>query len=287
MKEFKHIIYIPFRGVGVDLKDEDWFLERIKLFGEYTLASLTNQSNKDFTVWMSFRPQDKGSAGVTLLEWMLRDSKIEHVFTFDGLMYWDDKFNGTLTQTLRNIGRVIRTCFRAGDWENMLPCLAHLWINKNATLTDRLESSLWKLDAKLESCNWILLTRLDSDDMLHKDFVAEVQRTWQPRRMAMVARNGYVYNGEWLAEWKPATNPPFHTIVFSEPNFFDPIAHRRYYGNFRSHEDIPSVFPATMRLSDGLYCVNAINPGVHISTNWDHPFRQQMVSMLRLKDFGV
>ena len=54
------IVLIPFTGVGIPgYKGDVWFKERIALFERYTLESLLNQSDKDFTLWVVFRPEEK------------------------------------------------------------------------------------------------------------------------------------------------------------------------------------------------------------------------------------
>ena len=59
MNSFVHLVYIPFRGVGIDLRDDTWFKDRIEIFKEYTLKSLQKQTCQNFVIWISFRKEDE------------------------------------------------------------------------------------------------------------------------------------------------------------------------------------------------------------------------------------
>ena len=61
-KKFIHFVYCPFTGVGIKgYSGDEWFKYRIKLFRDYTLKSLQNQTDKDFVIWLSFRPEERGN----------------------------------------------------------------------------------------------------------------------------------------------------------------------------------------------------------------------------------
>ena len=287
-----HIIYIPFRGVGImdDFRDDDWFTERVRLFVQYTLQSLKNQSSKNFVVWLSFRPQDSNNFLTHYLGAALKQAGIPYVQTFDGLMYWDDKFTLGAWPLLMNAARVVRGCLRTGGWGKLIPMLRGLFHNKNTTLVSRLTKSLETVK-KVGECDWVLLTRLDSDDMLHRDAVKEIQQREPKFGAAYCYRNGYALNTQTgdLARYEPKTNPPFHTIAFPADVFFDAERHERYYGPFRSHEDIPKNFFA-FYLPDGRYCVGVHSEGDHISNTWKHPYRKEIIPVpeaaMILREFG-
>src|SRR3990167_9840934 len=104
MKEI-HIIYTPFTGVGLHggFRGNEWFKHRIEIFKNYTLKSMLNQSNKDFIHWFSFRQEELTNQEVFKLDEYLTRLNYPHIFTFDGLMYWDDKFsNYNLKTKIRN-----------------------------------------------------------------------------------------------------------------------------------------------------------------------------------------
>src|SRR3990167_6217085 len=114
-----HFVYIPFRGVGIDLRDDEWFAQRIAIFKKYTLQSLLNQTNKNFTIWISFRPEDKDNPLVVELDYYMRALGHPFVFTYNGLMYHDDKFGGNLWQRAKNIARIVRWCYTTGSWNKL------------------------------------------------------------------------------------------------------------------------------------------------------------------------
>lgn len=262
---YLHLVYIPFRGVGVKNGDDEWFAKRIEIFKQYTWKSLLNQTNQDFIVWLSFRPEDFDSP---LIHEILKDIPIKwrmgkFVITFDGLMYHDDKN-----------------------------------LEANKTLEQRLTKSLnfWK-EGISKKYDYILMTRLDSDDMLRKDAIQEIQNRvkwddmdWDIAPQALVFMRGLVYNTETreLAEWRPRTNPPFHTIIFPSHVFFNAKEHLEFYGDWTSHEDTILQWNFA-KLSDYKYCVT-VRPNGHISTHFNHPFRGKMITENKeqiLKDFGL
>lgn len=272
-----HFILIPLRDVGIDLRDDDWFKERIEIFKNYTLKSLKSQTNQNFILWITMRPQDESNPLIADLAEYLQEIGLRYIFTFNGLMYHDDKFSKGLKNRLWNFGRVIRWCWR-NSWKDLIPSVRFIFQDKNGTLVDRLEKSLHVLKPYFEETEWVYLTRIDSDDMFNKKAI-EIIQCYPPFYGALVCGKGLIYNsstGE-LATWNPPTNPPFHTIIFEGKQFFDPNTHIEYYGNFKSHEDIPKVF-FTQKLPDFIYCVTTHNPKNHISTLFNHPFRGELVN---------
>lgn len=283
-----HFIYTPFTGVGLKngYRGDEWFKNRIEIFKNYTLNSLLNQTDKWFVHWLSFRQEDYFNPLVTELEEYLKTiDKYNAVMTFDGLMYHDDKYSNAFLTRCMNGARIIRDCVREKRlW--MRGEFSELFYNKNKTLLSRLRHSLSFLEKLYGRNDIVFLTRIDSDDMFHKDAVREINTIPLYSHTALMFQNGYIYdiNTKKVAEWNPTTNPPFHTILFSGDDFYDAEKHLAYYKDFKSHEDIPRVFD-TIRLNEGKYCVT-INQD-HISTVWDHPFRGKEVAIAVLNDFGV
>lgn len=279
-----HVIYIPFTGVGVGggFRSNKWFAHRIKIFKEYTLKSLINQSNKNFLLWVSFRPEEKSNSLVNEIREALDCSALNYALTFDGLMYHDDKFTfPTLKTKARNFLKMLWDCYHAQEWKPLSQLWKYTWEEKNKTLPDRLAHSLQSIKQCLGGEDeWIYMTRLDSDDMLHHEAVALIQSRAPGYRKALVMDKGYMYNvvtGQ-LGEWLPPTNPPFHTIVFPASVFFSAKAHLEYYGSFRSHEDIPRVFSCeTLDLYQ--YCVTF--HAKHISTAWEVPLAKRVYQQFK------
>lgn len=225
---FCHFIYIPFVGVGIrPFRGDGWFRARVEIFKKYTLNSLLNQSNRGFVLWLSFTPEMRANPITLELEAYLREKKVMAFFTFDGLMYYDDKFNSGWKEKLLNLARIVRMAYQdqspqsvytAQEFLKMLltnrpplsfgwkQALTELFRGKNETLKERLTQSLGHLKANLatDQFDWVYVSRIDSDDMFHQDFVKEVQ-SFPPFPGALTCRKGYVYNSNTgqLAEWNP------------------------------------------------------------------------------------
>lgn len=281
-----HLVYVPMTGVGLygGYRGDEWYKYRIEIFKRYTLKSLLNQSESNFILWMSFRPEEEKNPLTAELAHYLETQKLEYILTFDGLMYWDDKFTQELIPKLYNYGRILRECWRWKSLKGLYSSLKEIYQNKNSTLRERVGRST-AIIKKHFNMDWVYVTRLDSDDMLHQDAIREIQ-VQIPFEGAFTFRNGYIHNTttEEVAYYEPKENPPFHTIVFKADTFFDPEKYLDYFKDFKSHEDIPRVFQ-TIRLSDGRFCVTTHQN--HISTIWNHPFKGELVSKGILSKFGI
>ena len=280
-----HLVYVPFRGVGIDHRNNEWFRERVEIFKRYTLVSLLNQTDKDFVLWLSFRPQDELNPVVKELSDHLRECNITFMFTFHGLIYHDDKFTKGLWPRLKNCGRIVRGCWRNRDFAPLVASVKEVFQDKNDTLVQRIGESLKDLDGVFRKVEWVFLTRIDSDDMFRSDVIELLHKT-KPFEGACVHKRGYIYNSDTnqLAEYLPRTNPPFHTIIFPAKVFFDPQKHHEYMGGYESHEDVPYLFD-TKVMPDFSYCVTTHNPKNHISTTFLHPFRGKPVDVELLNNF--
>ena len=279
-----HIIYIPFTGTGLHggYRGDSWFAHRIKIFRNYTLKSLANQSNKNFLLWITFRPEEEKNPLTSKIAEAIEEAGISYVFTFNGLMYWDDKFtNYTLKTKIRNSLMMLWDCWVYKEWKSPIQLLKLSWENKNKSLLERLSQSLQTLKEAIGSdFEWIYLTRIDSDDMFHKHTIDLIQSEKPKQRQALIFDKGYVYNivtGQ-LGTWNPPTNPPFHTIIFCGNDFFDARRHLSYYQNFKSHEDIPRIFN-TKTLDINSYMVSF--HGKHISTGWESPLPRYIYQKIK------
>lgn len=292
---FIHIVYTPFTGVGLygGFKNQDWFDYRLKIFKEYTLPSLLNQTNKNFIHWISFRKEEESDNRVYDLANYMERLGHKFILTFDGLMYYDDKFSPDFRSRFMNLLRIIRYTWRTKDIRKLGLCREIIY-NKNSTLEQRLKNSLPALKAS-KKCDYVYLTRIDSDDMFHKNAIQEIQNNQPfpeailPFPGAILLDKGYVfnYNSKELAEWNPITNPPFHTIIFPYEHFIDSKKHYEYIKDYKSHEDIKKIF-AYRILKDSLYCVLVHNE--QISTIWNHPFKGKTILENKneiLSSFGI
>ena len=273
-----HLVYIPFRGVGIDNRNDEWFKERIEIFKNYTLKSLQNQTTLDFTLWLSFRPEDEGSPLIQDIKKAIHWVNLRVVFTYDGLMYHDDKFGGSIANKIYNTARILRRAWRNREIPTN-PLL--LFKDKNKTLPQRLANSLKTLEKALPKSDTILLTRIDSDDMFNKNALMRIKEIYEAREShAITCDFGYIFNIETreLAEYFPMTNPPFHTLAMPGGVFFNAERHVSFYRGYKSHEDIKAQKFSMSSIGDWMYCVTTHNPKNHISTTWNHPYRGRILT---------
>lgn len=266
----------PFTGVGVPgWRGDAWFADRIEVFKNYTLKSLQNQSNKNFVLWITFRPEEASNPLMSRLEQYLKMADMQYVMTFNGLMYHDDKYTKDINSRVKNWGRLVRACWRNGNWKDLGKTILTSLDDKNSTLEFRLGASLDVLRPYFGDADHVLLTRIDSDDMFRHDAVQLIQNAaFTGMYEAISFSAGYIHNtttGE-VAEYDPATNPPFHTLIFPGQVFFNHHAHLAHYGWFKSHEDIPHIFN-TLRYEFRAFCVTTHSPKNHISTLYRHPYK--------------
>lgn len=281
-----HIIMVPFTGVGTNggYRGDAWYADRVSVFQKTCLASLRNQSCKNFMLWLTFRPEERTHPTTQRIREMLDAIGCQYIMTFDGLMYFDDKFSRHPMVLAKNFARGIRDSLRTKQNR-----MFGIWSTKNDTLVDRVRSSLAVIKEEftkngIEHLDWVFLSRIDSDDMFHRDFMEELTR-WNGFPGVYRLQRGYIYNGDTkeIASWHPKTNPPFHTIVFPYNVFLDAEKHVQYYRGYESHEDVKRLFPC-VRLRDGLYCVYTHNPKMHLSTTWDHPYKGDVITDEKIRD---
>lgn len=267
-----HIIAIPMTSVGLHggFRGNVWYKHRIEVFKNYTLKSLANQTNKDFFIWMWFRPEEKDNPLTQEIARAIEVVGLKYIFTFDGLMYYDDKFTDYTVKTkIRNLLMMVWDMWKYKEWKSPRELWRHTWENKNETLLSRLDLSLRQMEKEITTdYHWVYMTRIDSDDMFHEEVVNLIQSQQPAKKKALVFDKGFIYNiitGQ-LGTWEPKTNPPFYTIIFPVNVFFAPWKHVNYYGSFTTHEDIPQVFDCTT-LDMDKYMVTFHSK--HISTAWD------------------
>jgi len=89
----KQIITVPFTGKRTveGWRGQEWYDHRYKIFTKYTLNSLKNQTDKDFFLWICFRPEEKHNPTTHKLRTELDEAKLDYLMTFDGINFTDDK----------------------------------------------------------------------------------------------------------------------------------------------------------------------------------------------------
>ncbi len=243
----KHIVYTPFTDVGCFSLNNEWLINRIRIFKNITQGSLKKQEfGLTYHHWVSFKKGEENNPVVANFATDLTFTPL-----FSGLLFYDDRF------TDRS--------------------------EKNRRIVDRLEY-IKRFESGFEDVDWIYLTRIDSDDMFHREAFREIQKQKPQEKTVFIFQNGYIYNkstGE-LAEWNPETCPPFYTICFPKEVFFNPKKHLEYMAGWKSHEDTVKIFKPVY-LSDRKYCV--LVHGKNTTTTWNHRFRGKIVDNKLINNF--
>lgn len=252
-------MYCPWTGLGLynGFRGNRWLRNRITIFKQFVVPSLQAQTNKNFTLWCSWRPEEKKNPYVKeLIKYLEGIKEFKTLHTFGGVCFWDDKYP---------------------DKE------AHerLVTNLHRTMVDLVDAT--GADGE---CDWVYMTIQPSDDCYHKNTVKALQEIFETTDFQAIGfSQGYVmnYRTKELAEWNPKTNPPFFTIKFPRDIFIDPLKHLTYTGPYKSHEYVGD------KLKYGQIPERGFLVGTHsdnISTVFDHPYTGAKVEDV-LDDFGL
>ena len=245
-KKIKHILQCPMTGktpgrdgTGTGFGGQEWYNKRADLFIKYTLENLKKQTNKDFLLWITFRPQELLNPTTKKIARAVTDSGLTNIMSFNGTMFTEDKA---------------------------------IWHNQD--LQERLAKCLPALKESVGDADYIYETNLDSDDMVHKKF-SEIVLNYKPSKEgALYMTKGFVYNTEGrVADWNNPTSQQNYTIMFPKKIYLNAEKRLKYLKGFNTHEQVPTLFKNATQMPDGLYC--SIIHGGNISTVWNHPFRGQ------------
>jgi hypothetical protein len=261
-------MYVPFTGLGLHggYRGDTWLENRIRVFKQFVIPSLLFQTNKDFTLWISWRKEDAYNPIVEDLVKWLSHTPLDVIHTYCGVMFWDDKYNDSEAS-----GRLMET------FKNTLP----------------------KLETYCMNDSHILMTIQPSDDMYMPNVVEETQIFFR-RELRMSEQKSYphpMYNvfgyekgyminyaTKEIAEYNPDTTPPFYTICFPREVFLDPTAHYQFTGPYHSHEYVGD-FLAELRSPYRAFVVGT--HGENISTVWNHPYKGKVLSESEKNDILV
>lgn len=261
----KHFIYVPFTGLGLKngFRGETWLKNRIEVFRKFVIPALIHQSNRNFTLWVSWRKEEEGNPLVMELEQTLSNLRdFQFVFTYDGLCFEDDKYD-----------RPVSTDRLLESLKNTLPILQPL-MGDNET---------------------VLMTIQPSDDIYLSHAVQSIQDvakdldTVNPHSIGY--RKGYMMNYRTLelaqyanenpkdqtdseSTYNTYTIPPFFTVVFPRSVFLDPEAHMKWTGPYRSHEYIGD-HTQYHELEGRGFIVGT--HGENVSTTWTHRYKGKMI----------
>ena len=253
--KYKHYMYVPFTGLGLygGMRGNRWLRNRITVFKQFVVPSLLAQTNKDFTVWVGWRPEERDNPYVKELKTWLDKVNLKVIFTYGGLCFWDDKFPDDV---------------------------AH------SRLTTNLHLSLRDLVDDIGDVDYVYMTIQPSDDCYRYDAVDMIHQALASDNMqAFGFTKGYIinYQTKEVSEYNPNTNPPFYTIKFPKATFLEPQEHVSY-APIKSHEYVAN------HLKYGVLDERGFMVGCHgenVSTFYNHPFKGDMVDKSILAKFGI
>lgn len=269
---YKHLMYCPFTGLGLynGFRGNRWLRNRIKIFKQFVLPSLEAQTSKEFTLWISWRPEERHNSIVKDFVKFLEDSSIDIVHTYSGVCFYDDKYSP---------------------------------VEANERLLTAIHGAMSELVNVTEGefgYEWVLMTIQPSDDCYHKSTVKALEYIFResPDLGAVGFSKGYIMNYQTreLAEWNPETNPPFYTIKFPRPVFIDPLKHVKHTalkhdaGPYKAGTPLPSHEYVKDCLKYGVVNERGFLVGTHgenISTIWKHPYKGEAQETEVLEDFGL
>lgn len=256
-----HLLYVPFSGLGLygGFRGNRWLKNRIKIFKQFVIPSILAQINQNFTLWISWRYEERTNKQVQELGQYLNSLGIKNVFTYSGICFWDDKYPDEIARK---------------------------------RLIDSIHSSTGELLDVIGESDTVLMTLQPSDDCYCPGMIQEVRDFFRenPARDVFGYAKGYVmdYINHRLAEWNPRTTPPFYTIKFNRETFVDPLKHITFIGPYKSHEYLKNHMNTFYTEKRGFIV------GTHqenISTIFNHPytgheFLGDNVTRI-LRDFGI
>ena len=271
---YKHFMYCPFTGLGLyqGFRGNRWLKNRIKIFKQFVIPSLQAQTSQEFTLWISWRHEERFNSIVKEFQEYLKTINLDVVHTFSGVCFYDDKYP---PEEARN------------------------------RLLDAIHGAMMDLVNTTEGevgYEWVLMTIQPSDDCYHKNFVQGIQTMFKNSDLyplqAIGFTKGYLmnYQTKEIAEWNPKTNPPFYTIKMPRPIFINPTEHVKYtalkheVGQYKAGTPLPSHEYVADCMRYGKIDERGFLVGTHgenISTIWKHPYRGQIIDPKVLEDFGL
>jgi hypothetical protein len=266
----RHFLYVPFQGLGLygGARGSRWLVNRIQIFKQFVVDSLIRQTSQNFTLWVSWRKEDKGDYKIKALydELVHIFGKDRVVFTYSGVCFYDDKHEDSVART---------------------------------RLISALHGAMFDLVNYIGDVQDVLMTIQPSDDCYHTGMVKEMQELFNKTDFqALGYKHGYLANYQTLEtrEYNPETNPPFYTIKFPKDTFLDPFRHAKYTalkvdaGKYAkgtplpSHEYVKDCLKY-MQIERRGFLVGT--HGENISTHFNNPYGGAMAPPEILKEFGL
>lgn len=270
----KFVFYTPFTGLGLygGFRGNRWLRNRIKIFKQFVIPSLLNQSDRDFVHWISWRPEEKRNRLVIELEDYLKTiPNYKFVFTYGGVCFYDDKYKIDVAKE-----RLFESIFKSTPY----------------------------LYDVLGDCEEIQVILQPSDDIYTKDTVKDFKGMFSANKklQALTLKRGYLCNylTKELLEYNPKTNPPFYAVRFPREVFFDPRKHLEYISLKKDVVDYPKGTPQPSHeylpdcFSVGEFKERGFLVGTHqenISTHFNHPYGGRKIEGDEynevMKSFGI
>lgn len=248
------LAWTPFTGLGAygGFRGNRWLRNRIKIFKQFVIPSMMNQSDRDFIHWIAWRPEERNNPYVKRLGIYLQFINYPFVFTYGGLCFWDDKYPDDEART---------------------------------KLTLALHRTMPDLMPVIQG-EEVQVLLVPSDDLYSQDTIEMMKRHFRnaPECQAIGFEKGFLcnYNTKQVLEYNPRTNPPFFCARFPREVFLDPHKHMDYIsmktdeGKYKkgtpypSHEYIPNAFLNMHFCVDRGFMVGT--HGENISTHFNHPY---------------
>lgn len=248
-------LMVPFTGLGMygGFRGNRWLRNRIKIFKQFVIPSLLNQTDRDFIVWIAWRPHERMNPYVNeLYDYLAKIENFKFIFTYSGVPMYDDKYEDEEART---------------------------------RVADAINGSLRSLINLAPEADEIIWMMQPSDDLYDKLTVESVKLGFEanPQIDALSFTRGYIcnYYTKEVKEYNPKTNPPFAAIRFPRGVFFDPAKHLRHIslkkdaGKYKEGTPLPSheYLPDCVKTAyfDGRGFLVGTH-GENISTHFNHPY---------------
>lgn len=242
MEKICHFLQVPFSGLGIrnGYRGDNWLKNRIEIFKKYVLPSIFNQSNKNFILWICWRPEEKENPIIReFAEYLNKFRDLNFIFTYTGIFFWDDKYSDEKAE---------------------------------ARLRNSLNKALPLVKDIIGEAEWVLVSLQPSDDMFLYNHIDRMQEMERMEIKAVGYKQGYIMDmaTKEISEYDPKTTPPFYTIYYPRDVFLDTDKHMDYIGKCRSHEYVGDFLPYK------LYEERGFIVGCHtenISTSYNIPYK--------------
>lgn len=242
-KKTVFLAYVPFTGLGLygGFRGNRWLRNRIKVFKQFVIPSLENQTDQDFVLWVGWRPEERKNPYVRELSDYLRSyTTLNFVFTFGGLCFWDDKYQD---------------------------------LEARSRLATSLHNTMPDLFGVVGEADEVIMLIQPSDDLYEEHAVRRIKDAFAADKtiQAVSYREGYHINylTKEVHTYNPTTNPPFFAYKMPKETFVDEGLHLQFTGPYKSHEYIGDKMKLWHLAGRGFMVGSHTE---NISTHANHPF---------------